>query len=67
MQVPGYSQIHMHLTYVALNKMTLYTDAWLYGVHRTSAEMAAVSHGTSHVTTTQHFNYTSVDIDKHTV
>ena len=26
-------------------------DSWLYGVHRTCAEMAAVSHGICHTTT----------------
>ena len=35
----------MHPTYVALNDVTLYTDAWLYGVHVTCAETAAVSRG----------------------
>ena len=35
----------MHPTYVALNEVTLKTDAWLYGVHVTCAETAAVSRG----------------------
>ena len=43
----------MHSTYVASNKLTLSTDACLHGVHRTRAETAAVSDGTSHVTTKQ--------------
>ena len=34
--------------------MILYTGAWLYGVHIMCAKMAAVSHGTMHVTTKQH-------------
>ena len=32
----------MHPTYVVLNEVTLETGAWLYGVHRTCAERAAV-------------------------
>ena len=38
----------MHPTHVALNKVTPLTDAWLYGMHRTCAETAAVSRGTNH-------------------
>ena len=37
----------MHPRYMASNKVTLKTDAWMYGVHRTCAETAAVSRGTS--------------------
>ena len=37
-----------------LNTAQLKTGAWLYGVHRMCAETAAVSHGTSHVTSKQH-------------
>ena len=33
--------------------------AWLYGVHRTCPETAAVPRGTSHVTTKQHCNHFS--------
>ena len=58
----------MHPTYVALNEELLETGAWLYGVHRTCTEMAAVSRGTSHATTKQRCRYiTTVDIqDKNT-
>ena len=42
-QVAGYPYIRMHLTYVALHKVT-----WCM-VHRTCAETASVSRGTSHV------------------
>ena len=45
--------------YVALNEVTLQTGAWLYGVDRTCAKMAALSHGISHVTTKQHCKYTT--------
>ena len=45
----GYSEAHMHPVNVASNKVTVYTGAWLYGVHRTCTKMAAVSRGTSHV------------------
>ena len=55
----------MHPTYVALNEATMYTGTWLYGVHLTCAETAAVSRGTSHATTKQCCQYTnSVDIEK---
>ena len=47
-QVAGYSQTHMHSMYAALNKLTLSTGAWLYGVHRTCTKMAAAWCGTSH-------------------
>ena len=36
----------MHPTYVALHEVTLQTGAWLYGVHKTCTETAAISHGT---------------------
>ena len=36
------------MTYLALHD-----GAWLYGVHRTCAETAAISRGTSHATTKQ--------------
>ena len=49
----------MHPTYVV---------AWLYGVHRTCAMTAAVSRGTSHVTTKERCTYTtSVDIQKRAI
>ena len=52
-------------TYIVWNVVTLQTDAWLYGEYRTCAETAAVSRGTSHVTTKQHCKYTtSVDLQK---
>ena len=35
------------------------TVPWLYGVHKTCAKTAAVSHGTRHVTTKQHYNHFS--------
>ena len=38
--------------------------AWLYGVHRTCAETAAVSCGTSHASAVSRYT-TSVDIQKH--
>ena len=47
----------MHHMYTAFNKVTLSTGAWLHGVHRTCAQVAAVSHGTSHVTTKQSCNH----------
>ena len=40
----------MHPTFVAWTEVPLETGAWLYGVHRTCADTAAVSRGTSHVT-----------------
>ena len=40
------------------DKATLYSGAWLYAVHRTCAETAAVLCGTSHVTTKQCCKYT---------
>ena len=43
------------LNYVTSNKVTLQTGAWLYGVHRTCAQMAAGSRGTSNVTIKQRF------------
>ena len=53
----------MHPTYVALNEELLETGAWLYGVHRTCTEMAAVSCGTSHAATKERYQYTtSMDI-----
>ena len=45
--------------YVAVNKVTLQTGAWLYGVHRTCSEAAAVSCRTNHVTTKQLCKYTT--------
>ena len=46
----------------------LRSGAWLYGVHRTCAETAGVSRGTSHVANIHHCKYiTSVDIQKHAV
>ena len=42
--------------------------AWLYGVHRTCAETAAVSRGTSHVTVKQRCKHsTSVDVLKRAI
>ena len=42
--------------------------AWLYGVHTERAEMAVVSHGTSHVTVKERCKYTtSVDIQKRAI
>ena len=43
---------------------TMWTGGWLYGIHRTCAETAAVSCGTSHVTTKQCW---TVDIQNGTV
>ena len=43
--------VYMHPTYVALREATLKTGAWLYGAHTLYAKTAAVSCGTSHVTT----------------
>ena len=37
-----------------MHEVTLQAGAWLYGVHRTCADTAADSRGTSHVTTKQH-------------
>ena len=54
-QGAGYSCTRMHPTYVVLHEMTVH-DAWLYGVHKTCSETAAVSRGTSHVTTKQRCN-----------
>ena len=34
-------------------------NGWLYGVHRTCAETAAVSRGTSHATTKERSQYTT--------
>ena len=51
MQVAGYSWTHMHPNYVALHEVTPWTGVWLYSVHRTCAETAAVSCGTSHAAT----------------
>ena len=50
LQVAGYSETYMHPAYVALHEVKVSTGAWLYGVHETCAETAAVSRGTSHVT-----------------
>ena len=51
-------------TYVILDEVTGH-DARLHGVHRTCAETAAVSRGTSHVTSRHRCKYTtSVDIQK---
>ena len=48
---PSFSQkCRWHPAYLALNKGTLQTGAWLYGVHRMWAETVAVSRATSHVT-----------------
>ena len=45
--------MHMYPTYVASNKITLYTDAWLYGVQRSCAKTAlVVSRGISHAAAT---------------
>ena len=64
-QVADYSWTHMHPAYVTLNKMTLQTGAWLYDVHRSCAEVAAIWHHTSLVTTKQFCRYTiSVDIQR---
>ena len=49
-QVAGYSYTHMPPAYVALNSDSR-LGAWLYGVRRTCAKTAAVSHGASRVTT----------------
>ena len=49
--VAGYSYTRRHPTGVAWNEVTLYTGAWLYGVHRTCAETAAVLRGISYVIT----------------
>ena len=35
------------------------TGAWLYGVHTTCAEAAAVSRGTSHARTKERYQYTT--------
>ena len=49
---------------MAFNELTLRTVAWLNGEHRTCAETAAVSRGTSHATTKERYQYTtSVDIN----
>ena len=63
-QVTGYSLPHNHSPYMASNKVTLeLVHGYNYGVHRTCAETAAVSRGTSDVTTKQRCNDTnSVDI-----
>ena len=55
-QVAGYSWTRMHPTYVALHKVT-----WWHGcmVYTERAATAAVSHGTSHVTTEQRCKYTT--------
>ena len=51
--------------YVAVNKVTLQTGAWLYGVHRTCAEAATVSCRTNHVTSKQLCRYTaSMTVEK---
>ena len=48
----------MQPTYVPLNKVALYAIAQLHGVPRAYAETAAVSRGSSHVTTAkQRCNY----------
>ena len=53
---------------MALNDVTLLTTAWLYGERRTCTETAAVSRGTSHVTTRQCCQCTAwLDIKKGTV
>ena len=54
----------MHPTFVASNKVTLQTDTWLYGVHRTCTKMAAVSYGMSHVNNSTVSVTTLVDIQK---
>ena len=42
----GRLQLNTHApNHVAQYEVTLETDAWLYGVHRTCAKMAAVSYG----------------------
>ena len=38
----------MHSMYMVLNKVTLYTGAWLHGVLRTCARSAAFLCGVSH-------------------
>ena len=53
----------MHAMHVALHEVSLYNCALLYAVHRTYAKTAAVSRGTSHVTTKPSCKcITSVDI-----
>ena len=48
--------------------MIPYTGAWLYGVHILCAKMAAVSHGTMHVTTKQHRQHTTlVDVKQRAI
>ena len=42
---------HTHTIYAVSNEVTLYTGAWLYGVHKTCGETATVSRGISHVAT----------------
>ena len=50
------------------NVVTLETGAWLYGVHITCAETAAVSRGTSHITSKLRCQYTtSLDIEKRAI
>ena len=47
-----YAHTHTHThTYAHITCTITHTGASLNGVHRTLVEMAAVSHGTSHVTT----------------
>ena len=46
-QMAAYNKTHMHL-YVALNKVNCNYCKLVHGVHRTCAEMAAVSCGTNH-------------------
>ena len=47
-----------------MKSVTLDTGAWLFGIHRTFAETAAVSRGTSLATSTERYQYTtSVDIN----
>ena len=58
MLLPGHSaksaggrlQVNTQAPYMASNEVTV-NCAWLYGVHRRCTKMAAVSCGTSHVTT----------------
>ena len=48
---------------MALNEVALKTGAWLNGVHRTCAEMAAVLCGTSYSATKERYQHTtSMDI-----
>ena len=56
-----YIYTHMHPTYMALHEVIDVVHGCM--VYTEHAQKAAVSHGTSHVTTKQHCKYTtSVDI-----